>query len=601
MRNESIIGSIIACPKCGSMVEVTSPEGSLEESTTADSPVIEANSLGSELTGTSTGFLTWVAVTTAVGLMLVGGLALWLSSKEQPPAVAKVFVDPKQESVAPSPQAEETQTDSEPAATESIVAEPEIPEVEVVVPAVETPESETTNGQPVQPETPPVVEPVAEASESEPAPAPVVPAEPVDGPMFNALDLDPESLQLGTLYQRPGKEPEQPAIEVPPKPQQSNVLEPQMSTLPIARRGAVPEDGVSTRNAQEQFLLQLPSLEVQELPLVSFLQLMSQISGVPVSITAGELQLAGISARKRVSLQARDVTLHDALTKVLRPLKLKINYRGPQVIIAHQTAEETSEIEYVVTDLNSGKEEAELLVTWIKQLVIPNSWNSGKIEHSDGKLQVTQNQRVHVQLLLFLERLRLVRGLEPRSKFPVAKYAPTPLQAAMAPRLARSTLFTFTQETPVSEVFQHWQRELGVPLLVDWSALAEVDLWPDATIACAVGERSWQQALTDVLEPLGLDWRVCFGGGIEISTAGQFRDNRQLELYRLAGEQPVDGQQLIDELRRHLASTPQGAFNQDHAVLVLDQQSPAIIALQDPAAQRETLRWLIDRRLFSAR
>ena len=74
-----------------------------------------------------------------------------------------------------------------------------------------------------------------------------------------------------------------------------------------------------------------------------------------------------------------------------------------------------------------------------------------------------------------------------------------------------------------------------MPLLIDWPALAEVDLWPESTIVCAVADKTWEEALSEVLEPLGLDWRATFGGAIEISSAEKLARDPQLELYPLVG------------------------------------------------------------------
>ena len=358
---------------------------------------------------------------------------------------------------------------------------------------------------------------------------------------------------------------------------------------------------MSSRRAQEQFALQLPSLEVRDMPLVSFLQLLSRLGGVPVSISASELQMAGISARKEVSLEARNVTLDAALSQVLEPLRLEHRFDGAQVIVSRKSADKMRDVDYPLDDLVSSAAEAEQLTDWIEQLVAPGSWDSASMDIVGDKLRVQQTQQVHFQLLTFVERLRMVRGLDTRSRFPVARLAPTPLHAAMAPRLSRSAMFTFTQDTPLSEIFLHWQRELEVPFLVDWPALAEVELWPDNPVACAIADRNWQEGLTAVLQPLGLDWRVCYGGGIEISSALAFGSDRQLELYRITAPQRDGGTELVAQLQQHLAGLPSAQSSPQQAQIIYDAKGPAVIALLPASAQRDVLQWLIERKLFAPR
>jgi len=252
-----------------------------------------------------------------------------------------------------------------------------------------------------------------------------------------------------------------------------------------------------------------------------------------------------------------------------------------------QDADRVREIDYPVDDLKASPQQ---LAEWVQRLVAPESWQTGKLEVTAGALRIEQSQRVHYQVLVFLERLRLVSGLLPRSKFPTQRLAPTPLPAAMAERLSAPAVFTFSRETPLADVLQHWQRELGVPLLVDWPALAEVDLWPESTIVCAVADKPWEAALDEVLGPLGLDWRTTFGGAIEISSADRLQHDLQLELYPLRSDKPIDAEKLIAALGKKL-STQSGE-------LVFDPAAHALLARQPADAQRQIFAWLTEQGLL---
>ena len=84
VRNESIIGTIIACPRCGSMVEVSQPA---PQEVDADCPSPELDLPVPELSAGSS-FLTWALCATAVGLTLIAGLTWWLTSADGPQSVA---------------------------------------------------------------------------------------------------------------------------------------------------------------------------------------------------------------------------------------------------------------------------------------------------------------------------------------------------------------------------------------------------------------------------------------------------------------------------------------------------------------------------------
>ncbi len=618
MRSESIVGQIIACPRCGSMVEVHSPaeaapkEGA-ETSPPSETPLV----VGADQAASAFPVVALAGGILVLGVLAIAAVAFWPGDSE---------VDPQQvASVQATIPDSETKPETTPAAPPETIAQENIVQEKSQQPVVRheleaapaAPDAKLpTNpaeSEPALPDNPTTPQADASLSEqSEPTSTPSEPSasevpkvasrekiEPANGRQFNALDFDPESLDLETLSDTEPESPE-PKIKMPPRPQVGNVQagnapEPQSTTLPLVRRGKLPDDGAATRIAREQFARKLPGIQVREMPLVEFLQLASQLAGVPVSVDAEHLLMAGISGRQRVSIDATDVTLDAALAEVLASLKLEHQYRGPHVVVTRKNSEQTREIEYPLDDLVDSAEDGETLIYLVKQLVAPESWGVATVELDGNSLVVTQSQPVHYELLVFLERLRLVNGRLTRSRFPVERLAPTPLHAAMAARLTGPALFTFSNETPLAEVVQHWQRELDVPILVDWVALAELDLWPEATIVCAVSDRNWQQALDEVLEPLGLDWRVSFGGTIEISTAEQFARDYQLELYPLNANSAADGQQVVKALANHLA-TVTGASN-DQATLLFDSHSGTIIARQPAYVQRAILQWLVKQKL----
>jgi hypothetical protein len=435
--------------------------------------------------------------------------------------------------------------------------------------------------EPVPAPTEPDVVEAKNASEAKPQ-AEVAPvAEKRVAERIDPLELDPEGLDLGTLEREPVPSIDRAITEPPPSPELA------ASTQPVVRRGHEPQENLAARDARQRFGRRLPAFSVKGMTLVDFLSLMSQLGGVPVSVGSEQLLMAGISPREQVSLDVQDKSLDVVLAEALDPLRLTHEFRGAQVVVVRQGADRVREIEYPIDDLKSSPQQ---LAAWVRQLIAPESWQAGKLEVAEDSLRIEHSQDVHYQVLVFLERLRLAGGLLPRSRYPIQRLAPTPLHKAMAERLSAPALFTFSRETPLAEVLLHWQRELDVPLLVDWPALAEVDLWPESTIVCAVADKSWEAALDEVLQPLGLDWRATFGGAIEISSAERLRHDLQLELYPLRGDKSFDPQELVVALRKTL-STAAGE-------LAFDPAANALFALQPASAQRQILSWLSERALL---
>ena len=578
VRNESLLGQIVACPRCGSMVEVAPvAEGTATED---DQPEVPAAESLAPVESAGISIVAWSSAALVLGLGVIATVALWPEqdttvpapvAQQQPQEIPVPTMEP------PAQLVEETSLveSPKPVATQEPVAATEVAQQER--------EPEPIADEPPEPE--PVVEEVERTA--------VVGAS--QQREFDALDFDPESLDLQAIE----TEPEQPAptdvvatrIAEPGPPEIEQFVQPQFATLPSVRLGAQPSESWLSREARQQFSQQLPALEVRNMPLVNCLQLLSGLGGVPITVGAEQLQMAGISARERVTLEAKNITLDGALTQLLKPLKLEHHYEGAHVVVRRQSLNRVRSVDYPIDDLVSSAEEGENLAQQIKRLVSPGSWEDGSVELAGDKLKVRQAAQVQFRLLVFFERLRLVRGQVARSRFPVAKLAPTPLHAAMSQRLSGPALFTFSHETPLAEVFQHWQREIDVPVLVDWAGLAELDLTVNTPLICAADKSSWEAALTEVLKPLGLEWRVSFGGSIEISSSKRFREHPQLELYPLGGDLARDPQELLKELAEHLSSLS-ASDGPSESALEYDVPSRSIIALQPARLQRALLDWL---------
>lgn len=576
VRNPALIGQIIGCPKCNSMVHIELP--TIEAIAASITPVVESpppvtqpyfedpisdaaeaitSTPGEPLaeappvsvlettTASNTKFIIGAVACFAVGAAIVGTF-LVLRNSEAPESVAMVpaaVVAPvemvAEPAIEPTPPVLSPQE-------EAIVQPPsENDDIEVsLVDQVETARSDTQDEATLMgPIEPPVVEAAADESpvteevpqeSNNPLAEPKLIIENADAPRvarkFDPLALDPEQLDISAVTEAAvGADTAGPAQEK--LDQQDIAAGPLAGVVRLNRE----QGGLSsTRLASTQLRKVLPTLSVKEMPLLEFLSLVSQVAGVPVSIAPQELQMAGISTRKTVSIDATNKTLTDALHEALAPLHLEAKPLGPQVEIIRREAAKVRSIDYPIDDL-IGHGSAESFATWTEQLVEPNSWQSaggeGKIAVSGSTLQIEQIQTVHYQILIFLERIRIAKGLPLRSKYPARLLSATPHFAAVADRMAAPTTFTFSQETPLAEVFRYWQGEMGMPVFVDWPALATVKLWPDSLITCAITNEPWQVALDKVLKPLDLAWRAAPGGAIQITSRARATTESVLDIY----------------------------------------------------------------------
>lgn len=578
VRNAALIGEIVACPRCESMVLVAEPpplspaiestglveqpapiphahsdfKTALADSVEADisgaevSPSAEVSNMPVNVAVASNKAIVWWIASFAIGASVTGAyLALRHPSEPEPDVVAKaqnlgaaknnpnVFTQDSSISVVPSV---EKSPEDTPDGRDPVAASHEVPSDK----KRETPQAKAPpprNAPPQDNGGDKSLIPTNTTATKSPSPKLVV--EPPDDARtvrkFDPLRFDLEQMNLANLGT--ADESEEITAVLSPVPDYDDPLQEQqpLERPAVVRLSENSTEQFSTRSAEEQLETKIPALTVQDVTLADYLALMSSLSGVPISVAPIELQMAGVSPGKRVSLEAQEIHLDEALAKVLEPLHLEATTAGPQAVIVREDAARVREIEYPIDDLIGDSTSAADFAKWIENLIAPQSWTrtggTGTIATTPTGLHIKQAQHIHYQVLFFLERIRLAKQMPLRSRYPARLLGAKPFYSLVEERVTAPTTFTFSHETPLAEVFRYWQSELGLPVFVDWPELAKRDLWPDSRITCRITNEPWQAALDAVLTPLELGWRAGPGGTIQITSQAVVDNEDVLDLY----------------------------------------------------------------------
>lgn len=573
VRNPALIDQIVACPKCDSMVHVVPPAATVPtgiapivsaapaiEPTVFEEPVEAFVEPGAPTTvetapadvasvldvanTSNASFIMWAAGSFIVGVTLMGALLLLRGGNDSTQAV------PAENPVSNAIVATEPTVESTPAAQVlPVVTGPDVASTE---PPATPPKQESRRVVPqaepslLGPVEAPVDEPIAEAQtindkplvtpqQNEPAEKLVI--QPAEEPhlarKFDPLAMDPEELNLADMSEA-NSNADQPQAEAS-EPEVEPIDDRHMNAVVPVRLDDESGHGSANRIASIQLRRELPAVVVKEMPLLNFLTFMGDLAGVPVSIEPEQLLMAGYTPGRPVSVDVSETTLSEVLDGVLKPLHLVAISEGPQVVIVRQDADKVRSVDYPVDDLLGGQLTAADVGKWIESLIAPDSWESaggdGTMTASSGSLKVSQTQAIQYQVLFFLERVRLAKGLPMRSKYPARLLSGKPFKVGIADRLDAPATFTFSHNTPLAEVFHYWQGEAGLPIFVDWPALARVGLWPDSRITCTSANEPWRTAFDKILGPLDLAWRAAPGGAIQITSKARTETEPGVDIY----------------------------------------------------------------------
>ena len=259
---------------------------------------------------------------------------------------------------------------------------------------------------------------------------------------IDPLALDPEQMNLATLSGTDSNATEattaaESAVEEmnpahddePEKPLPANLGK-------VVRIKQDSGRAMASRSALIQLKRELPAVSVKDMPLTDFLTMVSQLSGVPVSIGPEQLQMAGITASKGVTVDTTEQSIGDVLAAVLDPLHLEVVTSGPQVVVVRQGATKVRSVDYPIDDLVNNAATADKFAQWLQQLIAPESWQThggeGTIAIDNRTLRIEQSQAVQYQVLFFLERIRLAKGLPLRSRYPKQLLAAKPFATQVA-------------------------------------------------------------------------------------------------------------------------------------------------------------------------
>jgi hypothetical protein len=524
-----------------------------------------------------------------------------VSDESAPPSTEPVAAPASEPHTAAKPISDESNTDTDVAADISD-DQPGLP----VAPAEEAAAS-TVIGD-VSGTTSP--EATAEVENKSPAPSTVAASSDQQRTpvlKFDPLDFDPSQFSIGTTSST--TPPASSSTDDPPgeaasaagtptesfELEENGILPPPPANRTITvRLGPVVNDA-ATVDVATLLEFEVDSLEVADVPLNRFIQMLSNISGVPVTLDPLAFELAGSSPRDKVTVAARDSTLDELLQGRLRAARLNSVERNGHVIISLADGDRRSPREFDVSDLmDAGAADASAVATLIKSFVSPPSWTSSNvpatIEVKGGKLRVEQSKAIQHEMLLFCERLRMARGLPRKSRYPSELISIDSPYTKLESRLAEKTTFTFLPWTPLTDVLQHWEKSSGITVLADWHRIADVDLGPSTPLSCSAVDRTWSEVLDETLEPLGLTWWTVDGTTVQITSSEALDEIHRIEFYSIpktVRDQFTSGSVLLETLRAELSEKIGApAVAAEQLQMQLDKPSRRLIVRGTPQIHR---------------
>jgi hypothetical protein len=260
----------------------------------------------------------------------------------------------------------------------------------------------------------------------------------------------------------------------------------------------------------------------------------------------------------------------------------------------------TYEQRYPFDDLAANQPEIRDLADLIRRTVAPSTWSArggdGEISISGTNMQITQTPLAHYQILLLCEKLRVARGLRPKSIYFRSDPASLSLDSRSvlaAKGLAARGDFSTSEQVPLSGYVMSLQHRSGLEFAVDELALYRAGLSPEILVGYDGPEKSLAEVLAEVLRPINLAYHIIDGTTIQITTAKELARTPEIEFYQLAAVPAGGAESLLARIKADVAPAYWKTAGDD-AYLHFDADSKCLIVRAAQPVQQQLLGALID-------
>lgn len=365
-------------------------------------------------------------------------------------------------------------------------------------------------------------------------------------------------------------------------------------------RAAIAPPAPPVIDVEERLADRLAQIDFTDAPLAGVLQFLSDFSTVPITLDPDVLPWLNLTPVTPVTINATDASVTELLDSLLPPLGLDYVVAGDQILVSRlpQPDAPLRELAMDLTDLVSDDpEQLEQLRSWLERMVAPESWETnggeGRIEARDGQLVIHQRDKVLFQVIEFCEKLRVARGLAPRSRFDKRLFRLTSRTERARSCLERKITFNGFRPAPLGTIAAQLGEKGGAHVLIDWIALAENGWYPNAEQSLVVTDTPLGTAFDHLLRPMGLVLRTVDDNVFQITTPQALTRRLEVEFYD--GHSKLESAPSREAMLKQLMESIGEELFREHGgpgTVVFDEPSGyLVVALPQPYQQRVE-KWL---------
>lgn len=190
---------------------------------------------------------------------------------------------------------------------------------------------------------------------------------------------------------------------------------------------------------------------------------------------------------------------------------------------------------------------------------------------------ITQSEVAHFKAVVFLEKLRIARGLPQRSSFSKELFDLTLRSDQLSPALQKDVKLQIVVPTPFYKVVDQLEKKSGLTILCDWDSLAMNKLGPATPVTLTAPGVTTQQALEQFCQAWKLETLPINATTVQVVSARTTPIMPWLEFYDVSKLQlgKSEAAALINNAKRELSDLRKTGYGD----LQYDPVSKHLIAL----------------------
>jgi len=569
-------------------VSSASGKSGSEQAIAEDKGPEDGPSLANAVSPTEVRFKRWLLYVAASAALIVVSLGGWAMFFPGEPAGKK----PGDKPIAPLPQ------DVKPDETS-----PDSVHSEQREPRSEATSTDSTNEQP-----PPATETAPSTTEHTLAPPdlgkpdtpePGEPSDPQESPPEKPSEAEKEPRAEEPDRAEPGDADPGDAVEV--EPTETPELPGHVPEMAIRLPEPAPVD-IAARMADV-----IPEIRMADMSLCEAIEMVASLSTLPITVDPDSLVQRQVTMEDAIRIEMENATVGTILEAIVGQRGLGVvsggvegggvegGSGGGHVIITLPASlrEGMRTRPYTLSDLvgedpDATTELAELALRLVAPLTWEKHGGKGKIEPGNGRIVVTHDESVHDQLIVFFEKLRVARGLLPRSRLAPRRLELTTARGRAAETLARPVTANFHQPTPLTDILDYLGELCDADLLIDHHALAEDRMSAKGRVSLSVEQRPLGKVLEQLLHPLGLDYRAVDTSLLQVTTRRKTTTRMELEFYSVLEHlaRGETAESLTDRLRSQIAESTWTDIG-GPGTIYFDEPSKCLIIRQSQPVQAQ--------------